>query len=173
MTKVAAVFAEGFEEIEALSPVDVFRRAGLISMLGLESVSVTGSWNSSLWMVYLIITLADYDLVASWRYAWINQSTRQRNFWLSLYKRLQKLEIVAAICAAPPSSNVLACSIVANSHFPGVEEQIASGEHPIWWSLTAILSQVVVPKQHWHLRPCLACWVRWSAVGTYYGLRQI
>ena len=44
MTKVAVVFAEGFEEIEALSPVDVFRRAGFdCSMLGLESASVRGS----------------------------------------------------------------------------------------------------------------------------------
>ena len=44
MTKVAVVFAEGFEEIEALSPVDVFRRAGFdCSMLGLENASVTGS----------------------------------------------------------------------------------------------------------------------------------
>ena len=44
MTKVAVVFAEGFEEIEALSPVDVFRRAGFdCSMIGLESTSVTGS----------------------------------------------------------------------------------------------------------------------------------
>ena len=44
MTKIAVVFAEGFEEIEALSPVDVFRRAGFdCSMLGLESASVTGS----------------------------------------------------------------------------------------------------------------------------------
>ena len=45
MTKVAVVFAEGFEEIEALSPVDVFRRAGFdCNMLGLESASVTVSY---------------------------------------------------------------------------------------------------------------------------------
>ncbi len=65
MTKVAVVFAEGFEEIEALSPVDVFRRAGFdCSMLGLESPSVTGSHGIQVAMDGVFDgNFADYDLV--------------------------------------------------------------------------------------------------------------
>ena len=65
MTKVAVVFAEGFEEIEALSPVDVFRRAGFdCSMLGLESASVTGSHGIQVAMDGVFDgNFADYDLV--------------------------------------------------------------------------------------------------------------
>ena len=65
MTKVAVVFAEGFEEIEALSPVDVFRRAGFdCNMLGLESASVTGSHGIQVAMDGVFDgNFADYDLV--------------------------------------------------------------------------------------------------------------
>ena len=65
MTKVAVVFADGFEEIEALSPVDVFRRAGFdCSMLGLESASVTGSHGIQVAMDGVFDgNFADYDLV--------------------------------------------------------------------------------------------------------------
>ena len=65
MTKVAVVFAEGFEEIEALSPVDVFRRAGFdCSMLGLESASVTGSHGIQVTMDGVFDgNLDEYDLV--------------------------------------------------------------------------------------------------------------
>ena len=65
MTKVAVVFAEGFEEIEALSPVDVFRRAGFdCSMIGIESTSVTGSHGIQVAMDGVFDgNFADYDLV--------------------------------------------------------------------------------------------------------------
>mgnify|MGYP000205304672 CR=1 FL=1 len=53
------------EEIEALSPVDVFRRAGFdCSMLGLESASVTGSHGIQVTMDGVFDgNLDEYDLV--------------------------------------------------------------------------------------------------------------
>ena len=43
MKKIAVIFASGFEEIEALTPVDVFRRAELdVDMVGFAS-EVTGA----------------------------------------------------------------------------------------------------------------------------------
>ncbi len=38
MVKIAVIFADGMEEIEALTPVDIFRRAGAT----VNSVSVSG-----------------------------------------------------------------------------------------------------------------------------------
>ena len=91
MTKVAVVFAEGFEEIEALSPVDVFRRAGFdCNMLGLESASVTGSHGIQVAM----------------------DGVFDGNFTAPIVlERAGLLEGRKFTC------------------FPGVEEQIASGEH--------------------------------------------
>ncbi|MGZ7126089.1 DJ-1/PfpI family protein, partial [Streptococcus pyogenes] len=43
MAKVAVILADGFEEIEALTPVDVLRRADIeCDMIGLTGECVTG-----------------------------------------------------------------------------------------------------------------------------------
>ena len=123
MTKVAVVFADGFEEIEALSPVDVFRRAGFdCNMLGLESASVTGSHGIQVAMDGVFDgNFTDYD------------STNLRDnqaLIVSLQDAAKAGKYVAAICAAPI---VLERAGLLEGRkftcFPGVEEQIASGDH--------------------------------------------
>lgn len=133
MTKVAVVFAEGFEEIEALSPVDVFRRAGFdCSMLGLESASVTGSHGIQVAMDGVFDGNLDaYDLVVL--PGGMPGSTNlhdHEGLIASLQARNKAGKYVAAICAAPI---VLERAGLLEGRkftcFPGVEEQIASGEH--------------------------------------------
>lgn len=102
MTKVAVVFADGFEEIEALSPVDVFRRAGFdCSMLGLESASVTGSHGIQVTMDGVFDgNLDEYDLVVL--PGGMPGSTKLRDHQ-ALIASLQEVakagKYVAAICA--------------------------------------------------------------------------
>ena len=133
MTKVAVVFADGFEEIEALSPVDVFRRAGFdCSMLGLESASVTGSHGIQVAMDGVFDgNFADYDLVVL--PGGMPGSTNLRDnkaLIASLQEAAKAGKYVAAICAAPI---VLERAGLLEGRkftcFPGVEDQIASGEH--------------------------------------------
>lgn len=133
MTKVAVVFADGFEEIEALSPVDVFRRAGFdCSMLGLESASVTGSHGIQVAMDGVFDGNLDaYDLVVL--PGGMPGSTNLRDhegLITALQARNKAGKYIAAICAAPIVLN--RAGLLEGRQFtcfPGVEEQIASGEH--------------------------------------------
>lgn len=133
MTKVAVVFAEGFEEIEALSPVDVFRRAGFdCSMLGLENVSVTGSHGIQVAMDGVFDGNFDaYDLVVL--PGGMPGSTNLRDhegLITALQARNKAGKYIAAICAAPIVLN--RAGLLEGRKFtcfPGVEEQITAGEH--------------------------------------------
>ena len=132
MTKVAVVFADGFEEIEALSPVDVFRRAGFdCSMLGLESPSVTGSHGIQVAMDGVFDgNFADYDLVVLPGGMPGSTNLRDNETLIASLQEAEKAgKYVAAICAAPI---VLERALLEGRKFtcfPGVEEQIASGDH--------------------------------------------
>ena len=134
MTKVAVVFAEGFEEIEALSPVDVFRRAGFdCSMLGLENASVTGSHGIQVAMDGGVFdgNLDAYDLVVL--PGGMPGSTNLRDhegLITALQARNKAGKYIAAICAAPIVLN--RAGLLEGRKFtcfPGVEEQIAAGDH--------------------------------------------
>lgn len=63
--KVAVVFADGFEEIEALSVVDILRRAELEALcVGLESETVRGAHDVNVKMDMLLADLRESDFSA-------------------------------------------------------------------------------------------------------------
>ena len=153
MTKVAVVFAEGFEEIEALSPVDVFRRAGFdCNMLGLESASVTGSHGIQVAMDGVFDgNFADYDLVVLPGGMPGSTNLRDNRGLDCLSSRGCKSWKISLLPFVQHQlfSNVLACSKGVNSHVSQVlrtKLHLASIKLT-WWLLMAILSLAVVPEQ--------------------------
>ena len=132
MTKVAVILANGFEEIEALTVVDVLRRANITChMLGFEQV-VTGSHGISvqadrLWQG----NLDDYDMVVL--PGGMPGSANLRDDQ-DLMKALAKMQVedkwIAAICAAPIALEK--AGVLENKKFTcydGVEESIKSGNY--------------------------------------------
>ncbi|KXT79094.1 DJ-1 family glyoxalase III [Streptococcus sp. DD13] len=133
MTTVAVLFAEGFEEIEALTPVDVFRRAGFTcEMIGLTSIEVTGSHGITVQTDKVFDgELASYDLVLCPGGMPGSANLRDHTSLIeAIQQRDRNHQWLAAICAAPI---VLAKAGVLENRkftcFPGVEAQIQDGIH--------------------------------------------
>ncbi|HEP1820196.1 TPA: DJ-1/PfpI family protein [Streptococcus suis] len=133
MVKVAVLFAEGFEEIEALVPVDIFRRAGFqCDMIGLSDLNVNGSHAITISVDKLFNgELSEYDLIVlpGGMPGSINLRDDER-----LIAELQKMvangKRVAAICAAPIVLDK--AGLLENRNytcFPGKENDIQSGIH--------------------------------------------
>ena len=132
MAKVAVILADGFEEIEALTVVDVLRRANITChMVGFEA-QVTGSHAIQVQADRVFDgDLSDYDMIVL--PGGMPGSANLRDHEL-LIAELQKCEQigkkVAAICAAPIVLNragllkdkVFTC-------YDGVQEQIADGHY--------------------------------------------
>ncbi|MFS9010197.1 DJ-1 family glyoxalase III [Streptococcus infantis] len=132
MAKVAVILADGFEEIEALTVVDVLRRANITChMVGFEA-RVTGSHDIQVQADRVFDgDLSEYDMIVL--PGGMPGSANLRDHEL-LIAELQKCEQVgkkvAAICAAPIVLNragllkdkVFTC-------YDGVQEQIADGHY--------------------------------------------
>ena len=104
MTKVAVVFADGCEEVEGLSIVDVLRRLKIdTDMVGLTSLNVMGDHGITLTCDRVVDdTLLSYDLVAF--PGGMAGSTRLRDHQQLRDLMVQRHEAgkwVAAMCAAP------------------------------------------------------------------------
>ena len=130
MAKVAVILADGFEEIEALTVVDVLRRANITChMVGFEA-QVTGSHAIQVQADRVFDgDLSDYDLIVL--PGGMPGSANLRDHEL-LIAELQKCEQVgkkiAAICAAPIVLN--RAGLLKDKGFTcydGVQEQIADG----------------------------------------------
>ena len=132
MAKVAVILADGFEEIEALTVVDVLRRANITChMVGFEA-QVTGSHAIQVQADRVFDgDLSDYDMIVL--PGGMPGSANLRDYEL-LIAELQKFEQVgkkiAAICAAPIVLN--RAGLLKDKEFTcydGVQEQIADGHY--------------------------------------------
>lgn len=133
MAKVAVILADGFEEIEALTPVDVLRRANIeCDVLGLITQQVTGSHAISV-MADKIFDgdLSAYDMIVL--PGGLPGSANLRDH-AGLIEALQAQaaagKYVAAICAAPIVLNRAGLLSGKNyTCFPGQEDNIDQGNH--------------------------------------------
>ena len=132
MPKVAVILANGFEEIEALTVVDVLRRANITChMVGFED-TVTGSHAIQVQANRVFDgNLSEYDMIVLPGGMPGSAHLRDNE---SLISELQKCnqggKKLAAICAAPIALN--RAGLLEGKNFTcydGVQEQIANGHY--------------------------------------------
>ena len=152
MKKTVMLFAEGFEEVEALTVVDLLRRAGIgCDMIALDDTeTVTGSHGISVRVLGALrsVNLDGYDalLLPGGQPGTNNLAADERV--LDALRRFRAAgKLTAAICAAP---TVLAKAGVLNGCravcYPGLEPQLtgsAGGDGPVEVDGTVITSRGV------------------------------
>ncbi|WP_295746971.1 DJ-1 family glyoxalase III [uncultured Limosilactobacillus sp.] len=129
MTKVAIMCADGCEEVEALTPVDVFRRLGIqADMVGLSSTSVSGAHDIQLTADKVLDdSLLDYDAVIF--PGGMGGAKNLRNcqpLEKLMVKRQQAGKWNCAMCAAPTA--FAHYGLLDNADYtvyPGMEEAVA------------------------------------------------
>jgi len=132
MKKACVLLAEGFEEVEALTPVDYLRRAGIeVTVLGLGGLKVAGAHGivvsadailegSPVGIVYDAVIVPG-GLPGSKHLA---ESRETRDL---IERHFEAGRVVAAICAAPALVLHEACGILAGRRFtgyPGTEVKV-------------------------------------------------
>ena len=130
MAKVAVILANGFEEIEALTVVDVLRRANIsCDMVGFEE-QVTGSHDIQVTANRVFDgDLSDYDLVVLPGGMPGSANLRDNQALISEIQAFnQEGKKISAICAAPIALHQ--AGVLKDKHFTcydGVQEQITDG----------------------------------------------
>ena len=132
MAKVAVILANGFEEIEALTVVDVLRRANIsCDMVGFEE-QVTGSHGIQVKANRVFDgDLSDYDLVVLPGGMPGSAHLRDNPALISEIQAFDQAgKKIAAICAAPM---VLGKHGILKGHratcYPGFEHELEGAEH--------------------------------------------
>lgn len=130
MAKVAVILANGFEEIEALTVVDVLRRANIsCDMVGFEE-QVTGSHDIQVTADRVFDgDLSDYDLLVLPGGMPGSANLRDNQALISDIQAFnQEGKKISAICAAPIALHQ--AGVLKDKHFTcydGVQEQITDG----------------------------------------------
>ena len=133
MAKVAVILADGFEEIEALAPVDILRRAHITcDMVGLTHQTVTGSHAIPVIADKVFDgNLSEYDMIVlPGGLPGAHHLRDHEGLIASLQEQAKAGKYLAAICAAPV---VLARAGLLEGKnytcFPGQEDNIQQGNH--------------------------------------------
>lgn len=130
MAKVAVILANGFEEIEVLTVVDVLRRANIsCDMVGFEE-QVTGSHDIQVTADRVFDgDLSDYDLLVLPGGMPGSANLRDNQALISEIQAFnQEGKKISAICAAPIALHQ--AGVLKDKHFTcydGVQEQITDG----------------------------------------------
>ena len=130
MAKVAVILANGFEEIEALTVIDVLRRANIsCDMVGFEE-QVTGSHDIQVTADRVFDgDLSDYDLLVLPGGMPGSANLRDNQALISEIQAFnQEGKKISAICAAPIALHQ--AGVLKDKHFTcydGVQEQITDG----------------------------------------------
>ena len=133
MKKAAVIFAEGCEEGEALTIVDVLRRAELhCDMVGLASPEVTGAHDITVRMDRVLDDdLQEYDMVIlPGGYGGADAMRNHPGLQAILRRRNEQNQLIAAICAAPIALD--AAGVLEGKRFTcylSTAEKIHSGIH--------------------------------------------
>ena len=130
--KVIVLFKNGFEELEALAPVDVLRRAGVETiMVGMDAMDVTSSHGITIHMDQLYsddLLNADAVILPGGQPG--SNNLRDDDRVISLLQTFNKEhKLICAICAAPIALNK--AGLLTGKKFtcyPGCEEGI-NGEY--------------------------------------------
>jgi 4-methyl-5(b-hydroxyethyl)-thiazole monophosphate biosynthesis len=101
--KAIIVFAEGFEEVEALTPADVLRRAGVdVALVGLERLVVEGAHGIALQMDRTLREREEVDaVILPGGMPGAENLSRSKTLLNILRGQLKSGKMVAAICASP------------------------------------------------------------------------
>jgi 4-methyl-5(b-hydroxyethyl)-thiazole monophosphate biosynthesis len=132
MKKVVVFFANGFEEIEAITPVDILRRGGCeVTLAGLGEKTVTGAHEIRLTMDQKIseIEITDFDLlVLPGGLPGATNLAQSHLVQQHITTLLQKGGKVAAICAGPwILDSAQALGQRKYTCYPGCEDKIKQG----------------------------------------------
>ena len=128
MKKIAVLCKEGFEEIEALTPVDILRRAGVhVDLVGMDDLKVTSSHQITIQMDYVFNDqIKEYDgiVIPGGLHGATNLRDDARVIEI-VQQFNQEHKLIAAICAGPI---VLAKADILNGKVctcsPGFEDQL-------------------------------------------------
>jgi len=135
MKKACILLAEGFEEVEAVTPIDYLRRAGIeVRVLGLGGRTIGGSHGITIMADAALEEIAaatTYDaVIVPGGMPGAAHLAESQEVVALIRRHFAAGGIIAAICAAPAVVLHGACGILAGKRFtgfPGTEGQVKGG----------------------------------------------